>query len=121
MNVRSRSARESRTGPCEGPLRSPTQSPLARLLRLAAAAVARQFLASQAIQRMRAVRVLVSARRTAAARRSLATSDGRRLALSFSGSGMMMAYHFGVAAAIAEKSSLMDRVDRVHGLSLIHI
>ena len=30
---------------------------------------------------------------------------------------MMMAYHFGVAAAIAEKSSLMDRVDRVHGTS----
>ena len=29
----------------------------------------------------------------------------------------MMAYHFGVAAAIAEKSSLMDRVDRVHGTS----
>ena len=66
---------------------------------------------------MRAARVLVGARRAAAARRSLATSDGRRLALSFSGSGMMMAYHFGVAAAIAEKSSLMDRVDRVHGTS----
>ena len=55
-------------------------------------------------------------RRAAATRRSLATSDGRRLALSFSGSGMMMAYHFGVAAAIAE-TSLMDRVDRVHGTS----
>ena len=76
-----------------------------------------QFLASQAIRRMRAARVLVGARRAAAARRFLATSDGRRLALSFSGSGMMMAYHFGVAAAIAEKSSLMDRVDRVHGTS----
>ena len=66
---------------------------------------------------MRAARVVVGAQRAAAARRSLATSDGRRLALSFSGSGMMMAYHFGVAAAIAEKSSLMDRVDRVHGTS----
>lgn len=43
-------------------------------LRLAAAAVARQFLAPQA-------------------------------------------YHFGVAAAIVEKSRLMDRVDRVHGTS----
>lgn len=64
---------------------------------------------------MRAARVLVGARRVAA--RSYLSSDGRRLALSFSGSGMMMAYHFGVAAAIVEKSRLMDRVDRVHGTS----
>jgi hypothetical protein len=37
---------------------------------------------------MRAARVLVGARRVAA--RSYLSSDGRRLALSFSGSGMMM-------------------------------
>mmetsp|Transcript_26324 Transcript_26324/g.81015 ORF Transcript_26324/g.81015 Transcript_26324/m.81015 type:complete len:425 (-) Transcript_26324:25-1299(-) len=48
-------------------------------------------------------------------RRTASVGDGR-LALSFSGSGLMMAWQCGVAAQLAE-GGFMDRVDRVHGTS----